>query len=1114
MAGDLIPPAASPPPSVPQWLVERQREHVMTAGQNDPPSPSATSSKRPRAPPKKPPRDDPAPLPQSLRQDSRDAPATSARSSVPLSAKKSSPSVDDDLVILDLLDGAHLPTRPSPKMSKMSSNSDSIISLPPIDDHVGPRWQNLRAEAQEHRRRSRGGNSFGPGSQPPYMKAVRRPTGGPPSPRQAPAPTSQPHPTPTREPAPSPLRRDLAPSLPKREQMQTPPPRDPGLARREPPSCTLPTSVFPDRESEKPYTAVNIMQGGTAEPIRERKADAPPIPHNKSMRSLNRVRSERGLAGLAESASNEIQPLLGRVGEADRRRVTAEPGHVRRAGGGSFSISRDMFMQEDSVSTGDSSSASRSTKGRESNANERRRRRRDRADEAFRPSVWGWRMPAEEDVIMPSGAWIYLPLIGLLTFMIAFSVNSSAAMISRHAIDPVAQSIGSLAGGAKSTLWATAALRGLALATSFLFVLKVAPQYSAGSGIPEMKCVLSGVLMPRMLNWQTLLAKMVGLVFALSSRVSIGRLGPFIHMSGITAALVSKIPWFRTLRSSARFQLQALSAAMAAGVGATFGAPIGGTMLSIEVMSTYYYIHWLPMAFYCSIMGYYFVVSIVEVESHSFFSAKVNVNLELQSFQRLSTYIMLGALCGIVGAALVQFTKYVYLLRTRFFTNGTPVRTTAMVTIFAAMHTLVSAYVGGILLLEQKDGVTELFNAGHGSAGWLKDAWRPFQSPEHEHWNATIALLGAMAVKFVLTGMSLVLPVPAGTFMPIFEIGGLLGRAFGELCSGFSFVNWVDPRATAIIGAAALTSGALHTTSIAVVMLELTREALDVLPLAVGVIVSYGVSKQLCSDLFSELIKIRRLPFILGLRERYPSENHRFYEDVSSVVAGSFMSTDFPYVTPNSTKGEVFALLTSGGKPWINCAVLSDDDSRKLWGTVSQRSLWDALGNDFVGSTSDEEQGYGATGKDLRRIHKENDFISFLKNFDPAVGSPLIDMGPMQVSVHTPFWKIITLFRMLSMSIMYVVKDGKTVGCVSKAQVISYSIDIEDRAKRKRKREKKEKHAEARRQRDQKELLRQLKKDSVPSNRLASRLSEADLTICATRSGRRSRQGSISIPPR
>lgn len=226
------------------------------------------------------------------------------------------------------------------------------------------------------------------------------------------------------------------------------------------------------------------------------------------------------------------------------------------------------------------------------------------------------------------------------------------------------------------------------------------------------------------------------------------------------------------------------------------------------------------------------------------------------------------------------------------------------------------------------------------------------------------------------------------------------------------------------------------------------------------------------------------------------------------------MSTDFPYVTPNSTKGEVFALLTSGGKPWINCAVLSDDDSRKLWGTVSQRSLWDALGNDFVGSTSDEEQGYGATGKDLRRIHKENDFISFLKNFDPAVGSPLIDMGPMQVSVHTPFWKIITLFRMLSMSIMYVVKDGKTVGCVSKAQVISYSIDIEDRAKRKRKREKKEKHAEARRQRDQKELLRQLKKDSVPSNRLASRLSEADLTICATRSGRRSRQGSISIPPR
>ncbi len=108
--------------------------------------------------------------------------------------------------------------------------------------------------------------------------------------------------------------------------------------------------------------------------------------------------------------------------------------------------------------------------------------------------------------------------------------------------------------------------------------------------------------------------------------------------------------------------------------------------------------------------------------------------------------------------------------------------------------------------------------------------------------------------------------------MPIFEIGAFLGRSYGEFLRGLPLLRWLDPRATAIVGAASLASGTLHVTSIAVVMLELTREAVNVLPITVSVVVSYFVSKSLCSDLFSELIKFRKLPYILGLRERYPKE--------------------------------------------------------------------------------------------------------------------------------------------------------------------------------------------------------------------------------------------------
>ena len=765
---------------------------------------------------------------------------------------------------------------------------------------------------------------------------------------------------------------------------------------------------------------------------------------------------------------------------------------------GSYSVRESNSGYDDDLSLSASSHSNPSFRERR----QRGRRREDR----FQPGIWGWRKPAEEDAIMPSGALIYLPLIGILTFLTAYSVNNAADFISDRFISrataSMAENFGPHVGqGTK------AVLRGLALVASFLLVLHIAPEYSMGSGIPEMKCVLSGVLMPRMLNWKTLVAKMSGLAFALSSSISIGRLGPFIHMSGIIAALVSKIPFFASLHSSARFQLQALSAAMAAGVGATFGAPIGGTMLSIEIMSTYYYIHWLPMALYCSIMGYYCVVTMVQPHTHAFFSSSVNVDLELEPLQRLFTYILLGAICGLIGAALVQFTKHAFVFRKKRFSCSRPVRTALMVFLFAMTHTVVSAWVGGVLVLRQKDGVIELINSTHEYELLLNDGWKLFS---YAHWNSSITLLFAAAIKFVLTGLSLVMPVPAGTFMPIFEIGALFGRAFGELCSGFSFVNWVDARATAIIGAAAVTAGTLHTISIAVVMLELTREAIDILPLTVGVIVAYVVSKHLCSDLFSELIKIRRLPFILGLRERYPSENKQFYEDVSVVVASSFMWKSFPYVTPHTTKGEILKLLARRGRPWSCCALLSDHEGRRLLGTISQQALWDIVGDDTTNLSLDNlEDSYGTFNHESARKDCDFETVPFLRDFNPSVGHPIVDMGPMLVSPSTPFWKIVTLFRMLSMTQMFVVKDGVTVGCITRTQVIHFSHSIEAEFKRKRERIRVK---EIKKQREHRELIDHLRRCPPSSKRLTSRPSAADLSgLAVTKS--RSRQGSISRLP-
>jgi H+/Cl- antiporter ClcA/CBS domain-containing protein len=814
--------------------------------------------------------------------------------------------------------------------------------------------------------------------------------------------------------------------------------------------------------------------------------------------------------------------------------------------------------------------------GRASSEGRRRRRVGKKAHrvhgEALYPHAWEWRRPADDDVIIPDGAWIYLALIGWLSFAVAWFVNACSGFLA-HTFTPAVTDLAVRICGKGVEFTVLVIVRALFLVTAFITVSRLSPRYSAGSGIPEMKCVLSGVFMPHALSGATLVAKSVGLTFALASSVSIGCLGPFIHISGICAALVSRIKWFSSLSSSARFQLQAVSCAMAAGVGATFGAPIGGTMLSIELMSTYYYIHWLPMALYCSIMGYHLAITFTPIDAKSYFETTVAPSsISNQNIAKVLTYAVLGACCGLVGAALVQYTVAMFKLRRRVMANATTFLICCFLVAFVGLHSTVTAQFGGVLDESQRSGVLWLFNRKYTDS--ISDQWmiNPLFLFASDRLNSASQLLAITLVKFLLTGVCLVLPVPAGTFMPIFEIGALFGRAFGELCNLLPFLTFIDPRATAIVGAASLASGTLHTTSIAIVMLEITGESLDIMPLAVGVIVAYGVSKHICSDLFSELIKIRRLPFVLGLRERYPQENKDFFERVSLVSAGTFMTKEFPFVTPDTTTSEVRCMLARNPSAlaWGSCAFFNNSTDRRLWGTIPRAVLANAVSytqTDAAGSSlpvSQSPVASGAVGEhetaplhavvsssslDSQQQHprqhdqchrhqqqeqqqeqqqhqqqaaygtflahnrgKEevlDEKVALLREYDPAIGHRNVDEGPFVVSSQAPFWKVATYFRMLGLGSMYVIQDGRTVGLVTKAQVIQYAFSMEDEAKVERE-EKKQ------REREVADLVAMTRKSASgsagltgrgSSSRMASRFSQQDLVQMATPAHRRNRGG-------
>jgi chloride channel 7 len=128
---------------------------------------------------------------------------------------------------------------------------------------------------------------------------------------------------------------------------------------------------------------------------------------------------------------------------------------------------------------------------------------------------------------------------------------------------------------------------------------------SRGSGIPEVKCYLNGVSVPRVVRFKTLACKAVGVLFSVAGGLPVGKEGPMIHSGAVVGAGVSqgrqlqylweRLGWdytrikktFNAYRNDHE-KRDFVACGTAAGVAAAFGAPIGGALFALEEGAT----HW------------------------------------------------------------------------------------------------------------------------------------------------------------------------------------------------------------------------------------------------------------------------------------------------------------------------------------------------------------------------------------------------------------------------------------------------------------------------------------------------------------------------------------------
>lgn len=184
--------------------------------------------------------------------------------------------------------------------------------------------------------------------------------------------------------------------------------------------------------------------------------------------------------------------------------------------------------------------------------------------------------------------WIYLTLLGIVAALCANFMDLGIASIidlKKYILNEL-QSYGQMFVLLVWILWC------LLLCLCASAISKWLSNSADGSGIPQMKSALSGhspsLQLTRkkdFLSMNTLVAKSAGCLLAMSSGLSVGKEGPFVHVLSIIAHQIGKLHVFQTGKLD---NLRYLRAGVSAGVTAVFGAPVGGVLFSIEVTSNYY----------------------------------------------------------------------------------------------------------------------------------------------------------------------------------------------------------------------------------------------------------------------------------------------------------------------------------------------------------------------------------------------------------------------------------------------------------------------------------------------------------------------------------------------
>ncbi|XP_064880401.1 chloride channel protein 2-like isoform X1 [Oncorhynchus nerka] len=542
--------------------------------------------------------------------------------------------------------------------------------------------------------------------------------------------------------------------------------------------------------------------------------------------------------------------------------------------------------------------------------------------------------------------WIFLILLGLLMALVSWVVDFAIAICL--------QAQKWMYGGLESNVflqylaWVTYPVVLITFSAGFTQIL--APQ-AVGSGIPEMKTILRGVVLKEYLTFKTFVAKVIGLTCALGSGMPLGKEGPFVHIASLCAALLSKfMSLFGGIYENESRNIEMLAAACAVGVGCCFAAPIGGVLFSIEVTSTFFAVrnYWRGF-FAATFSAFIFRVLAVWNKDEETITALFKTRFRLDfpfDLQELPAFAVIGIASGFGGALFVYLNRLiVQFIRKQKTINKFLMKKRllypALVTLLVSTLTFPPGF-GQFMAgkLTQKESLVTLLD----NRTWAKqgiaegfDYIGNSQAWNHPQVNVFVTLVLFIVMKFWMSALATTIPVPCGAFMPVFVIGAAFGRLVGESMAAWfpdgihsdGTIYPIVPGGYAVVGAAALSGAVTHTVSTAVIVFELTGQISHILPVMIAVILANAVAQSLQPSLYDSIIRIKKLPYLPELGWGHHEKYNIRVEDI--------MIRDVTYITLNCCYRDLHDVLLAGHLKTL--ALLESSESMILLGSIERAQL-------------------------------------------------------------------------------------------------------------------------------------------------------------------------------